>query len=481
VKDAPLKNHRRHFMKNFFRISALLVALLAITKPATSLGQDFFRDLGTSRSSGGIGPVVPSEYSYQDSSPSGLRDLAVGQDLALPEEMDEADRYNFAIGAIRFGLAAGVGLEWNDNIKLSENDRLSDFILRPILNLEAQWQMSDLNTLRFNIGVSYAKYFSHSEYDTNGVLISPTSDIALNFFVGPIKFTVRDRFSYQEDAYDVPQLSDTAVYGRWENQAGIGMDWSINESFNISAGYDHYNLWTREEEFSAQDRVIDTVFIKPAWQVHPAFKFGVSASYSHINFDSSERSDGNGLLVGPFIEWQLSDVTNLYLEGGYQSLKFDGSSDYYNQQIDDLGLSDDNSDAVREILRDNEDDSGNYYVKFEINNRPSDVFRHRLAFSRTTEIGFSSNFYEIYNVGYDAQWRPMQHVELGPTVFFEHYTSSGVNPEEADRFGASIGIRYHFSNSITIGLDYRYIWKDSNLPEADYYQNLAFLSIYYKF
>ena len=468
-------------MKNFLGISALFIALLTVTKPATGFGQDFFRDLGTSRSTGGIGPVVPSEYSYQDSSPSGLRDLATGQDLALPEEMDEADRYNFAIGAFRFGLAAGVGLEWNDNITLSENNRLSDFILRPILNLEAQWQISDLNTLRFNIGVSYAKYFSHSEYDTNGVLISPTSDLALNFFVGPIKFTVRDRFSYQEDTYDIPQLSDTAIYGRWENQAGLGMDWSINESFDISAGYDHYNLWATEDEFSGQTRAIDTVYIKPGWQVHPAFKIGVNASFSHFDFESSERSGGNNMLVGPFIEWQLSDVTNLYLEGGYQSLKYDGSSDYFNQQIDDLALSDDDAAAVREILRDTDEDSGNYYVKFEINNRPSDFFRHRLAFSRTTEIGFSSNYYEIYNVGYDAQWRPMEHVELGPSVFYENYTSSGVNPEEAYRIGASIGVRYHFSNSITVGLDYRYMLKDSNLEGADYYQNLAFLSIYYKF
>lgn len=468
-------------MKKLLEISALSVALLVVTKPATSLGQDFFRDLGTSRSSGGIGPVVPSEYSYQDSSPSGLRDLDNNQELALPQEMDEADRYNFAIGDIRFGLAAGIGLEWNDNIKLSENDRLSDFILRPILNLEAQWQISDLNTLRFNIGVSYAKYFNYSEYDTNGVLISPTSDIALNFFLGSVKFTIRDRFSYQEDAYDVPQLSNTAIYGRWENQAGLGMDWSINEAFNISAGFDNYNLWATENEFSEQDRMINTVFIKPGWQIHPAIKIGINASYSYIDFSSNQRSNGENLLAGAYIEWQLSDVTNLYLEGGYQRMKFDGSSDYYDDQIEELNLDPDDSNAVRDILRDNDDDTGNYYVKFEINNRPSDIFRHRLTYSYTTEIGFNSNYYEIYNVGYDAQWRPMEHVELGPTVFYEHYKTSGVGPETADRVGASLGIRYHFSNSITVGLDYRYLWKNSNLEGADYYQNLAFLSIYYKF
>jgi hypothetical protein len=446
-----------------------------------SYGQDFFRDLGTSRSSGGIGPVYPSEYGYQDGSPSGLRDLQPGYDPSLPEQTEDADKYNFAIGDVRFGVAAGIGIEWNDNIKLSENDRLSDFILRPILNLESRWQMSDLNTLRFSIGVSYAKYFDHTQYDTDGVLISPNSELALSFYLGSVKFTVRDRFGYQEDAYDVPQLSNVAIYGRWENQAGFDMEWAINQAFTFTAGYDHYNLWTNGGgEFSLQDRAIDTVFLKPAFQVSPALKIGLNASYSWINFDDSSRSDGNNLLVGPFIEWQISEYTNLYLEGGYQSLQFNNGSDFNNSAIDQLNLSKSDAEAVRNILRDNED-SNNYYVKFEINNRPSEFFRHRLLFSKTSEIGFASDFYDIYNVGYDAEWKAFEHCEIGPTVFYEHYTSSGSLGEEADRVGASIGIRYHFSNSLTLGLDYRYIWKNSNLDGADYYQNLAFLSLYYKF
>jgi hypothetical protein len=467
-------------MKKFFVLLVLLTTALAVMRPNVSYSQDFFRDLGTSRSTGGIGPVYPSEYGYQDGSPSGLRDLQPGYDPSLPEETEDAEKYNFAIGDVRFGLAAGIGIEWNDNIKLSDKNRISDFIFRPILNLESRWQMSDLNTLRFSIGVSYAKYFEHSQYDTDGVLISPNSELALSFYLGSVKFTVRDRFGYQEDAYDVPQLSNTAIYGRWENQAGIDMEWAINESLSLTAGYDHFNLWTNQKEFDIQDRAIDTLYIKPSFQLNPAIKVGLNASYSIITFDSSDRSDGDSLLVGPFIEWQISEYTNLYLEGGYQSLKFDGASDFNNKEIDQLDLSASDSDAVRKILQDDED-SSTYYVKFEINNRPSEFFRHRLSFSKTTEIGFSSDFYDIYNVSYDAEWKAFEHCEIGPTLFYEYYTSSGFLGEEASRIGASIGIRYHLSNSLTLGLDYRYIYKDSNLENADYYQNLAFLSVYYKF
>ena len=43
------------------------------------------------------------------------------------------------------------------------------------------------------------------------------------------------------------------------------------------------------------------------------------------------------------------------------------------------------------------------------------------------------------------------------------------------------GVRTHLSDSITVGLDYRFILKDSNLDDSDYYQNVGLLSIYYKF
>ncbi len=78
-----------------------------------------------------------------------------------------------------------------------------------------------------------------------------------------------------------------------------------------------------DAQFQLQDRAIDTIFLKPSWQLNPAIKVGVNGSYSFIDFKDSDRSDGQGLMVGPFIEWQISEYTNLYLEGGYQSLTFD--------------------------------------------------------------------------------------------------------------------------------------------------------------
>ena len=195
-------------MKSSIGRSLSLVSAVAITGSGTSLAQDFFRDFGSSRSSGGIGPVVPSEYTYTDATPSGL------EAVKPPEESEYQEKYNFAIGPVRFSLAAGAGIEWNDNVNLANKDRQSDFVFRPSLNIDGSWKVSQLNTLRFGLGISYAKYFDHTELDSKAPLLSPTSEIAFSFEVGAFKVTMRERGSYAEDTYNVSQLGGVAKYRR---------------------------------------------------------------------------------------------------------------------------------------------------------------------------------------------------------------------------------------------------------------------------
>lgn len=450
-------------MKKYVVRLLQITAILSIA--SGTFAQEFFRDLGPSRSSGGFGPVFPSEYSYEDTSPYGLAPLRPGLDLNVAQAAEEADRYNFAIGPVQFGLAAGIGFEFNDNITLAENDTLSDVIFRPFLDIQGIWRLSELNTLRLSVGVSYAKYFNNPQFDSN-VLLTPNTELALTFFVGELKFTVRDRISYQEDNFNIAlgETNGAELYRRWQNQAGIQLDWAINDKVTLAGGYDYYSLWSLGDLYSQQDQTTQTFFLKPSFKISPAITVGINASYSIIDFTDYDRPNGQGLLAGPFIQWQVSDYTNLYLEGGYQNLNFD--------QL--------NADSVNAILYNNQDIS-TYYVKFEINNKPSDIFEHNLSFSKTAETGFQTNYFDLYHVEYGANWKIFPHTEISPLVFYEYYAASGVNGEEASRVGAGLGMRYHFSNSITLGLDYRFLAKDSNLPDFSYRQNLFFVSLYYKF
>jgi hypothetical protein len=381
--------------------------------------------------------------------------------------------YNFRLGNVDFIVAAGLGIEFNDNINLSNHDRLSDIILRPELDIEGIWRISDTNRLRFGVGLSYAKYLNHSEYDSDSLLISPTSAIAWTLKSGAFTITLRERLSYQEDPFDLPLISGRATYGRWENQAGMQVDWALNELTNVTFGYDRYDLWATDEEFKSQDRGTDTVYLRPSYQVTPNVTLGLNTSVSWVDFSEDIQADALVYLVGPYITWKYNDYTDIYLEAGYQRSNFDGGTA--------VGLVDLGTGLESGTSTIDEEDSGSVYAKFEVRHRPTENFRHKLIASKTTEVGFGSNYYDLYHVEYTADWKFAENTSLTPTLFYEHYETSGEPAETANRFGAAIGLHRILSEHLTVGLDYRFLWKDSNRPDADYYQNLALLSFYYKF
>jgi hypothetical protein len=391
-----------------------------------------------------------------------FRDLESPREIAPVVQLNpqQDEHYNLAVGPLRFNVAAGVGLEYNDNINLSDHDRQSDFIFRPSLNIDTVWQLSDLNTLRFSMGLSYAKYFNHTEYDTRGVLFSPNSELAMTVMVGQVSITVRDRFSYQEDPYAIPTISNQAVFRRYENLAGVQADYDMNSITHLTAGYDHYNLWAIDDPtFQEASHSIDTVYIRPAVKVGPTVTVGLDASASYIQYDTSVFNNATSELVGPYIDWAVTDSTRAYLEGGYQN--------YLNEGGGSIGDTSDNN---------------SYYIKAELDNRLSDYFNQRLSFSKTIETGYTTQDYELYHLEYAADWKLTPSLVLDPVLFYEHYRATGGgNSENGDRFGTDLGLRYILTPSVTLGADYRFVLNNSDAPDSNYYQNLVLLSLFYNF
>jgi hypothetical protein len=441
-----------------------LVTLAALA--ATGYSQEFFREFGTSRSSGGIGRLSPAAEVFDGNDPSGPID-------PVREPFTEVDNYNFRLGNLDFILAAGIGVEFNDNITLANRDRLSDIILRPQIDVEGILRISEDNKLRFGVGLSYAKYLDHDEFDSDSVLVSPSSAIAWTAKSGAFTFTVRERFSYQEDPFDLPVLSGVANYKRWENQAGFQVDWDANEYTRISVGYDRYDLWAQDEAFKSQDRGVNTVYIRPSHQISPNVTLGVNASLSFVDFDQPIQADAKTILVGPYIQWKASEFLDVYAEVGYQKSDFDGGTQ--TALLDAATLLPNGTIGV-----DNED-SSSFYAKLQFQHRPTETFRHKLSASKTSEVGYGSNYYDLWHFEYTADLKIAENTSLTGNLFYEYYETSGAIGEEASRFGAAIGIHHIFSEHLTLGLDYRYLRKDSNLPDSDYYQNLGLLSLYYKF
>lgn len=186
--------------------------------------------------------------------------------------------YNLQLGPMKLRFSATLGFEYNDNVNLSEDasaflpgpfgpvlvttEQQSDFIIRPQLNINTLWPITQLNTLRLDVGIGYAFYMDHWDDNTNGLLINPGSQLSFDIFVGDFRINIHDRFSLEQDPVAEVGLSNVADYGRFQNTAGISALWDLNAAV-VTLGYDHYNYISTEDLF-------DTSTATRTWLMAPS-------------------------------------------------------------------------------------------------------------------------------------------------------------------------------------------------------------------
>src|SRR5438045_7002728 len=238
--------------------------------------------------------------------------------------------YNLEIGPIKFRFSASLGLEYNDNVNLAEDGSFTfssptgpitvrtqsqeDIILRPIINLDALWPITQLNTLRFDIGIGHAFYVDHSNYDTNSILISPGSQLAFDIFVGDFRINLHDRFSLQQDPIAEIALSNVADYGRFENTAGVSVLWDLNQAV-VTLGYDHYNFVSTNSVFDYLDRNAEIVSGTIAFTPSSTMTVGLEGSFVDPYYDQNLLNDSRRYSAGGFIETTITSYLQLSVAG----------------------------------------------------------------------------------------------------------------------------------------------------------------------
>ena len=396
--------------------------------------------------------------------------------------------YNLQLGPIKFRFSATMGIEYNDNINLAEDSSAfflsptgpilvttsaqSDIILRPQLNMNALWPITQLNTLRLDLGVGYAFYLDHSNYNTNGVLLNPGSQIAFDIFVSDFRINIHDRFSLEQDPIAEVALSNVADYGRFQNTAGIAVLWDLNQAV-VTVGYDHYLFLSTNSTFDYLDRQADIVSGSIAFTPSSTMTVGVEGSFITTYYDKNILNDSRTYSAGGFLETQLTSYLKLRVAGGYQAIDFD-----------DTGLVNDTHD-----LRD-------YYANALLSHRVNSVLTQSISVGHETQLGVNSNYVKLNYARHTATWNILFHTLLSTELFYEDADDSGgsgllflpipgvpnVNPfvaEHIHRYGGAITVGYQLTPHVTLGLRYQYTQKDSDQPLRDYRQNrIAFDGTY---
>ncbi|HET9418231.1 MAG TPA: outer membrane beta-barrel protein [Chthoniobacterales bacterium] len=404
---------------------------------------------------------APSILRAQDA----VRPSLAGEAAAEARRQD-VDRipYNLMMGPVRFRLSATVGVEYNDNINFAEKDTEDDVIVRPNIDIDAIWPLTQLNTLRLDLGLGYAFYLDHSENDTNGILIAPKSQIALDIFVGDFRINVHDRMQLQQDPIQQPALSNVTDYGRFENTVGVGALWDLNKAL-LTLGYDHYTYVSTTSDFDYLNRNAEELSAAIQVLVSSTTGVGIEGNAVFTYYDQHVLNDSDTYSVGAFVESQLTNNLKVRAAGGYQRINFDRNA------VDFFG-----------VLAPDQKDLDDFYANILIGHRLNVVFSHSLSAGHESQLGINSNYITLNYVRYTTTWNLIRRTLLSTEFFFEDADESGgFIDEHFQRVGGAITLGYQLTPHVTLGLRYQGTSKDSDVALRDYTQNRVSLDGTYSF
>src|ERR1700730_6804296 len=371
--------------------------------------------------------------------------------------------YNLMVGPVRFRLSATMGVEYNDNINFAEVNKQDDVIFHPQINLNAIWPVTQINTLTMDLGIGYSIYANHSEANTNGILISPASQLSFDIFIGDFRINIHDRPSLQQDPIAEPVISNTVDYGRFQNTGGVSVLWDLNKAV-VTLGYDHYTYISTTSTFNYLDRNAEELSGNVDFAVSSTTNVGLE-SYAVFNYyDQNVLNDSTDYAIGAFAETQLTNYLKVRVAGGYQWISFNNGGVVSTGPFHDSGkLSD-------------------YYANILISHRINPAIVQSLSAGHESQLGVNSNYITLNYIRHTVSWNFIRNTLISTEFFYEDADESGgFIREHLHRFGGAIAVGYQLSPHVTLGLRYQYTQKDSDVLLRDYTQNRVSFDATYSF
>ncbi len=383
--------------------------------------------------------------------------LAADADQQARKNMEQAGS-NIRIGKVEFRFGAGLRQEYNDNIGLAATGRQDDFITSPNVGMQTHWPISQLNSLDFSVGLSYAKYWKHPSLDSDGILISPTSALDFNIYVGDIRLNVHDRFAIQQDPNTIPQLSNVVQLRRFTNDAGIDADWDLN-TFYVNGGYDYLTFLSLDDGYKYLNQNTHSFHDRIGWRVTPQLTLGVMNTFSFTDYEQNVQNNSATYSFGGFADTIISE----YLRGG-ASVSFQGSSFDSNGTIGDTS----SFDSV--------------IFSASLQNQLNRWLSHGLSASRYTTLGIYSNYTDVYRLDYSVNAEIIQNVTTSAGFFNEWFSDSpSTLAEDGTRWGVSLSVGYQLFETTRLSCGYNHSEKSSSVPLNSYEQNLVFVDLSHQF
>jgi hypothetical protein len=389
-----------------------------------------------------------------------LRDSLAGDAAAEARQIQlESLPYTFKSGDFRLLVVPSLGLDWNDNINCSKTDPEQDFILSPLVQLNASYPITQNNLLSLNVGAGYDKYFDHDQYST--WRLQSGTELSVDSYVKDFWFNLHDRAQYVQDTSQQPALAGTANYATFNNTAGLSVTWDLNQ-VTLSAGYDHENVISpTSQQYESQDGATEMVFARAGLLVYPGVTTGIEGTGSFTTYDQMVLNDNNSYSAGVYADWRPGKYFRVQPRIGYVIFEFQHTSQTI--QTSDLN---------------------SWYADLNLTHQVTDAIGYTLDAGHEVQTGIQSDAIEDWYVRPSIRWDIIKNVSLNTSFSYEHGNQGRGNvignlTETFDWLGASVGASYSIFKKLSLGLNYRLTVRSSNIPNNEYTQNMVGLSLTY--
>ena len=397
-----------------------------------------------------------------------LRNSLTGEAAAAARKIQVASLpYTFKSGDFKVLVTPSLGLDWNDNINVSKTDPQQDFILKPRVQLNLSYPITQNNLLSLSVGGGYDKYLDHDRYST--WYLQSGSELSFDIYVKDFWFNLHDRVSYVQDTSQQPTLTGTATYATLNNTAGLSVTWDLNKA-TLSVGYDHRTIISpTSQQFESQDGGTEMLFARAGLEVYPNLMAGIEGTASFTRYDKMVLNDNNSYSAGVYADWQPGKAFRIQPRIGYTIFSFQHTSQSsFLQTNQPVQTSDLNS----------------WYADLNITHQITDAISYSLDAGHEVQTGIQSDAVEDWYVRPAIRWNIIKNVGLNTSLSYEHGKQGAGNvannlTEDFDWLGANLGVSYSILKKLSAGLNYRLTLRSSNVANNKYTQNVIGLSLTY--
>jgi hypothetical protein len=290
-----------------------------MNEAARQMGQSAYRAGGGATAARAVGDYTyySSQYSAQNTffAPTYVSDPFMG------------GKRNIKVGGVNLGFGLLGTVEYNDNVTRSSTEPLDDIISTALLNINANYQVTQNNSLTLTTSLGFDHYFNHPEvaFGNNGFVLNvlPGSSIAFDMKIGPVYVVIYDRFSARPAVQNDFALAANQIFGVMQNDAGLAARWDINSQLSLSFNYMHSNSRSYEEEFSDFDRDMDSFQGNLTWSPSGTWSLGVEGGMSWVRYPEGFNNDGVLANAGVVFAAPVGNSSFLRVGAGVQSFDFD--------------------------------------------------------------------------------------------------------------------------------------------------------------